>query len=137
MLLLILPALCATKLEAEASKIKIILHDKLLYTTGTCNVSFFTLLCRNFFQQPHTYQDRQKEPRHQVYLRHSSVPTKTLPFLNFLRIPKPLSVECRNSTSRFALLPERGNENIKYFISSSGNRTHPGAVLSYVCTSTT
>ena len=35
-----------------------------------------------------------------------------------------LRVERWNSTPRFALVPERGSEYIKYFILPSGNRTH-------------
>ena len=42
----------------------------------------------------------------------------------FRRLPKTLRVEYRNSTPLFASLPERGNESIKYLISSSGNRNH-------------
>ena len=43
-----------------------------------------------------------------------------------------LRAEWRNSTSRFASTPERRNKNIivnKYFISSSGDRTHNQSIL--------
>ena len=40
------------------------------------------------------------------------------------RILVVLFVEWRNSTPRFASTPERRHENVKYFISSSGNRIH-------------
>ena len=39
-------------------------------------------------------------------------------------IEKEHSNLTRKSTPRFVSLPERGMENIKYFLSSSGNRTH-------------
>ena len=55
--------------------------------------------------------------------RHS-VPIKTLRLHTFYRNLKVLRVEWQNSTPRCASLPKRGNENIKYFISSCGNRTH-------------
>ena len=62
---------------------------------------------------------RQRDPGDLV-LRHS-VPIKTLRFPVFL---KEFHVELRNSTPRFIWLPERRNENIKYFIPPSGNGTH-------------
>ena len=49
--------------------------------------------------------------------------TKTL-FPVFRRILKALRVEWRNSMLRFVSTPEGRNENIKYIISSSGNRNH-------------
>ena len=60
------------------------------------------------------------------------VPIKTVPFFSFLWIlsiefnssTSITSMKWRNSTPHFASLPERGNENIKYFIFSSGNQTH-------------
>ena len=53
-------------------------------------------------------------------LRHY-VPIGILPFPIFCRILEALRVKLWYSTSRFALLLERGNENIKYLISSSAN----------------
>ena len=44
---------------------------------------------------------------------------ENLPFPTFCR-----TVVWRNSTPRITSLPKQGNENIKYFISSSRNRTH-------------
>ena len=54
------------------------------------------------------------------------------PFSTFCRILEALRVEQQNSTPRFAQTPERRNGNInlgKYFISSSGDRTHNQSVL--------
>ena len=56
---------------------------------------------------------------------------KTLLFLTFRRILEELRIEFRKSTLRFAFLSyqeesyqNKENENIKYFISSSGSHTH-------------
>ena len=49
---------------------------------------------------------------------------KTLRPLTFHRILEALCVEWRNSKPRFASILERRTENIKYLISSSGNRIH-------------
>ena len=67
-----------------------------------------------------TRQGRQREP---------SVKT---PFPTFCRILEALRVEWQNSTPHLASTPERRNGNInlsKYFISSSGIRTHNQSVL--------
>ena len=53
-----------------------------------------------------------------------SVPFKTLQLPTLRGILDGLRVEWRNSLPRFASLPDRVNENIKYFFFSSGNRTH-------------
>ena len=50
----------------------------------------------------------------------NSVPIKTLPFPTFRQILKALCAELRNYTPHYASLPERGNENINYFISRVG-----------------
>ena len=63
----------------------------------------------------------QREPENLV-LRHS-IPIKTLPFPAFRPMQKVMRAERRNWTPRSTLLPQR-NENIKYLISSCGNRTH-------------
>ena len=47
-------------------------------------------------------------------------------------LPSSESIVIGNSTPRFASTPERRNENInvnKYFISSSGDRTHNQSIL--------
>ena len=44
-----------------------------------------------------------------------SVPIKKLPLPTFRQILKASRAEWRNSTPRFASLPERENKNIKYF----------------------
>ena len=44
--------------------------------------------------------------------------------ISFCRIFEALCVEWRNSTLHFTPLSERGNENNKYLIPLSGNRTH-------------
>ena len=68
-----------------------------------------------------------------LLLRHS-VPIKTVPFPTFRRILELLRDEVRNSTPCFASLPERGNENVKYYIFSSGNGTYNQSYLqSHVC----
>ena len=46
------------------------------------------------------------------------------------RIVEVLYVEWRNSTPRFSPIPQRENENIKYFIPSSGNRIYNRRVYS-------
>ena len=53
-----------------------------------------------------------REPQNLV-LRHP-VPIRTLFFSTFRRTLLALRVDWRNLTPHFALLPERGNENIKY-----------------------
>ena len=63
------------------------------------------------------YPAHSREGRGYVVLRH-------IIFLTFLRIPEALRVEWRNSTPRFVSLLGRGDENIKYFIFSSGDRNH-------------
>ena len=53
-------------------------------------------------------------------------------FPTFCRILEALRVERQNSTPRLTSTPEQRNENInlnKYFISSSGDRTHSQSVL--------
>ena len=54
--------------------------------------------------------------RRSQVLRHSAS--------HFRRILEALCVEQRNSTPRLASTPGRRNENIKYFTSSSENKTH-------------
>ena len=54
----------------------------------------------------------------------------SLPFPTFRPILEALRVEWLNSRQRFASLPELGNEDIKYFITLSGSRTHNP---SYAC----
>ena len=57
---------------------------------------------------------------------------KTLHFPLSAEILEALRVEWRNSTLRFISIPEPGNENIhlnKYFMSSSGDRTHKQSIL--------
>ena len=61
--------------------------------------------------------------------RQRELSVKTLP--TFCRILEALRVEWQNSTSRLTSTPERrkGNINLsKYFISSSGDRTHNQSV---------
>ena len=58
-----------------------------------------------------------------LMLRHS-VPIKKFPFSTFVRILEALCVKWRNSIPRFASTLHQGDENIKYFITSSGNWTH-------------
>ena len=56
---------------------------------------------------------------------------KDTPFPTFCRILEALHDEWQNLTSRFVSTPERRNGNIKlskYFISSSGDRTHNQSV---------
>ena len=69
-----------------------------------------------------TSQNTHGEPGNLV-LRHS-VLNNILPFPTFHRILEPLSVEQRILTPHFVLLPQRRNEDIKYFICSSENQTH-------------
>ena len=71
-----------------------------------------------------------------LYPAHSGVDRgnlmKDTPFPTFCRIMEAMRVKRQNSTPRFALTTERRNGNInlsKYFISSSGNRTHNQSVL--------
>ena len=57
---------------------------------------------------------------------------KDTPFPTFCRILEALRVKWQNSTPLFTSTPERRNGNIylcKYFISSSGDRTHNQSVL--------
>ena len=61
------------------------------------------------------------------------LPNKILQLSTFRRILDPLRVAERNSAPRFASLPERGNENIKYFYLPSGNRTDNRPVYSRCC----
>ena len=81
-----------------------------------------------------TQQGKQREP---------SLKTLSSPHIPriFRRILEALRIEWRNSTSRFASTPERGNGNIhlnKYSISSSGCRTQfvPCAKSGHVLKST-
>ena len=67
-------------------------------------------------------------------IQHSvhSAPPHYTPFLTFCPILEALLVEWQNSTPHLTSTPERRNGNInlnKYFISSSGDRTHNQSVL--------
>ena len=57
-----------------------------------------------------------------LYHACSRVDSESLP--TFRWILKALRIEWRDSTLRFDSTPERRNKNIKYFISSIGNRTY-------------
>ena len=63
-----------------------------------------------------------------MFWRLFSNSASTTAFFTFRRVLEALRVEWRNSTPHFTSTPERRNVN-KYFISSSGDRTHNQSIL--------